>query len=143
MWETAAFVAGGLLIVAGILSIIFPLRWIGVRTRACGFIVIAAGFLVVAIGAQMVDSYLVYLGLALAFLGAVSLIRPLGFLFIRTRWIALLVLVIGLLLAGGTALFPSGEKHAGPATSKLDHWMPRWQVGEKHTIEIAAPPDKV
>jgi hypothetical protein len=143
MWEAVTFGLGIALAVAGAFSLIYPLRWAGIKTRPRALMVIAAGFLVVALGAQMVDSYAVYLGFAFAFVGLVSLIRPLRSLWIRTRRVALLVFALGLLLSAGTALLPYHEKHAATVATRLDHWMSRWQVGEKHAIEIAAPPDKV
>src|SRR2546423_494660 len=143
MWETAAFGAGFLLVAAGALSLIYPLRWIGVRTRFAALVAVTAGFFVVALGAKMLDSYLVYLGLALAFLGFISMMWPLRFVFIRSRRVASLVFAFGVLLATAVSLLPYREKHAATATAKLDDWMPRWQVGERHSIEIAAPPEKV
>ena len=143
MWESAAFVIGAVLITVGALSLLFPLRWVGIRTRGIAFGVIAAGFLVVALGAEMVDSYLVYLGFTLAVLGTVSIVRPVRFLYIRTRRIAVGILILGILVSLATALIPYGEKKAARNATKLDEWMPRWQVGEKHSIEIAAAPDKV
>jgi hypothetical protein len=143
MWQASAFAVGAVLVTAGALSLLYPLRWIGILTRATAFVVIAAGFLVVALGAEMLDSYFVYLGFALAILGLISLIRPLRSLYIRTRPVALGVTLFGLLLSLASALFPYGEKKALTSESRLDEWMPRWQVGEKHAIEIAAPPDKV
>ena len=143
MRETAAFVAGSVLVAVGTISVLYPLRWIGITTRGIALVIIAGGFLVVALGAQMLDSYLLYLGFAFAFLGGISLIRPLRFLYVRTRGVALLVLGVGLALIAATALFPQSEKNAPAITTKLDDWMPRWQFGEKHTIEITAPPDRV
>jgi len=67
MWETAAFVAGLTLVAAGTLSLLYPLRWIGIKTRAIALVVIATCFLVVALGAEMLDSYLVYLAFTFAF----------------------------------------------------------------------------
>lgn len=143
MWETAAFVAGFVLVAAGILSLVYPFRWIGIKTRGVALVIVTAGFLVVALGAEMLDSYLVYLGLTCALLGFISLIRPLRFLFIRTRGVALLVVALGLVLSVLSALLPYSEKHAIAPTTKLDEWMPRWQVDERHAIEIGAPPEKV
>lgn len=143
MWEAVTFGVGFALVVAGAFSFVFPLRWVGIKTRPMALIVIAAGFLVVALGVRMLDSYAVYLGFAFAFVGLVSLIRPLRSLWIRTRRVALLVFALGLLLSVGAALLPYQEKHAATVTTRLDDWMARWQVGEKHAIEIAASPDKV
>src|SRR4051812_4835796 len=143
MWEIAAFVLGFGLVIAGALSVIYPLRWVRITTRATALVVVAIGFFVVSLGARMLDSYVVYLGLVFAFFGFVSLIRPSRSLPIRTRRSALLVFALGLLLSVGTALLPYSEKRAPKATTRLDDWMPRWQVGEKHALEIAASPEKV
>jgi hypothetical protein len=143
MWETAAFAAGLVLVTAGALSLIYPLRWIGIRTRAIAFAVVATGFLVIALAAEMVDSYLVYLGFAGAVAGFVSLVWPLRFLHIRGRRAALLLFALGLLLSILITLLPYQEKQATTPAIRLDEWMPRWQVGERHTIEIAASPDAV
>ena len=48
-----------------------------------------------------------------------------------------------MLLAVGVLLLPYSEKEAVTRATKLDDWMPRWQVGERHTILVAAPPEKV
>ena len=143
MWEASAFVVGAMLVAAGVLSLLYPLRWVGIRTRGIAFAVIAAGFLVVALGAGMLDSYFVYFGFALAVAGFISLLRPLRFLYIGTRRLALVVVAFGILVSVATALLPYGEQKAATAATKLDEWMPRWQVAERHTIEIAARPEKV
>jgi hypothetical protein len=143
MFDVALFSVGFALVLAGAVSLLYPLRWLGVRTRAIALVVIATGFLIVAIAAQLLDSYFVYLGLILAFLGLISLVRPLRFLSIRTRGIAALALALGTLLAIVSSLFPYSEKLAAAPTTKLDEWMPRWQVGERHAIEIKASPDEV
>ena len=143
MFEVALFSVGFALIVTGAVSLLYPLRWLGIGTRTIAFIVIATGFLVVAIAAQLVDSYFVYLGLVLALLGLISLICPLRFLSIRTRVIGAFVLAFGTLLSMASLMFPYSEKQIAPSTTKLDEWMPRWQVGERHGIEVNAPPEKV
>jgi hypothetical protein len=40
-------------------------------------------------------------------------------------------------------LLPCSEKEATTRTAKIDDWMPRWQVDERHTLQVAAPPEKV
>jgi hypothetical protein len=143
MWEAVLFGAGFLLVAAGALSLAYPMRWLGIKSRARAFAIIAAGFFVLAIGAEMIDSYFVYLGFAGVFVGLVSLVWPWRFLHIRTRRTAFGVFALGLLLALGTSLLPFREKQESRPATKLDDWMPRWQVGERHAIQIAAPPDKV
>jgi hypothetical protein len=143
MLESVVLVAGMALVLAGALSFLHPLRWLGISTRGIGVLVMAGGFLVVAIGTGMLDSYLVYLGLTLFFAGLLSLIRPLRFVYIRTRRLALLVAGFGLLLALGILLLPYRNQEAASRGTKLDEWMPRWQVGERHVLKIAATPAKV
>ena len=50
---------------------------------------------------------------------------------------------VGLLLAVGILLLPFGKQEAASHVTKLDDWMPRWQVGERHVLKVAAPPAKV
>lgn len=143
MLESVLFGAGFVLILAGAFSCIYPLRWIGIRTRGIALLTITGGFLLVAIATGLIDSYLVYLGFVLFFLGLVSLLRPLRFVYIRTRRMALIVSAFGLLLSLGILLMPYPNREAASRVTKLDDWMPRWQVGERHTLRIAAPPEKV
>ena len=143
MLESILFVVGFALVLAGAFSFLYPLRWLGIRTRGIAVLVTAAGFLVVAVGAGLLESYLVYLGLTLSFAGLISLIRPMQFVYIRTRRLALMVLGFGLLLALGSLLLPYRDQEAASRATKLDQWMPRWQVDERHVLKIAAPPAKV
>jgi len=143
MLESVLLLAGLALILAGALSFVYPLRGLGISTRGIAVLVMAGGFLVVAIATGMVDSYLVYLGLTLFFAGLLSLIRPLRFIYIRTRRLALMVAGFGLLLSLGVLLLPYRNQEAASRVAKLDDWMPRWQVGERHVLKIAAPPAKV
>lgn len=143
MLESILFYSGFALVLTGALSCIYPLRWLGIRTRGMALVIIAGGFLLVAIATGLIDSYLVYLGFVLFFLGLVSLVRPLRFVYIRTRRLALIVAGFGLLLALGTLLLPYNDKEAATRVTKLDDWMPHWQVGERHTLQIAASPAKV
>jgi hypothetical protein len=143
MVESVLFAAGFALVLAGTLSFLYPLRWLGIPTRGIAVLVMAGGFLVVAIGARMIDSYLVYLGFTLFFAGLISLIRPLRFVYIRTRRLALMVSGFGLLLSVSVLLLPYRNQEAASRVTKLDDWMPRWQVGEHHVLKIAAPPARV
>jgi hypothetical protein len=143
MLESVLFGAGFALVLVGALSFLYPLRWLGIPTRGIAVLVMAGGLLLVAIAADLIDSYLVYLGLTLFFTGLVSLIRPLRFVYIRTRRSTLIVLGLGLLVAVGSLLLPYGGNEATNRVTKLDEWMPHWQVGERHTLRIAATPERV
>lgn len=91
----------------------------------------------------MVDSALVYLGLALAFGGLLSLIWPMRFLYIRTRPVAAIVATGGLLVVIVTLSLPVRTQRVAPPVTRLDDWMPVWQFDERHTIPVDAPPEKV
>jgi hypothetical protein len=143
MLESVLLRAGYVLVLIGALSCVYPLCWAGIRTRGVALLTTTGGFLLVAIATGLLDSYLVYLGFALFFLGLVSLLRPLQFVYVRTRRTALAVGGFGLLLSAAVLLLPYRNQEAAGRVTNLDDWMPRWQVGERHTLRIAAPPEKV
>ncbi len=90
----------------------------------------------------MIDSLFVYAGFGLVAAGVVSRFRPLRFFRIRTRHAAA-VSAGGLLIAAAALAWPVRTKQAPARLSTLDEWMPLWQFGERHTIQIAAPPEEV
>ena len=84
--------------------------------------------------------FLVDVGLVLALLGAISLVRPLQWLRIASRRRALRVLAVG---AFGVALgvsLPAPEIRVETPRSALDHALPTYQFSEYHQIHVAAPP---
>jgi hypothetical protein len=89
---------GFVLTLAGLVSLIRPIRFLYIRTRLAAAMVIAAGACLEFVAGDMLDSFLVYLGLTLFLAGLVSLLWPLRFLEIRTRRIAAMVAAGGLLL---------------------------------------------
>lgn len=91
----------------------------------------------------MIDSILIYIGFGLAFLGLVSLIRPLRFLCIRTRRGGALVAAGGLLLAIIILALPVHTSRVDAPASRLDDWMPAWQFAERHVVHVKATPDEV
>src|SRR5260370_1375435 len=91
----------------------------------------------------MLDSLLVYLGLALTGAGLISVVRPLRLLRIRTRPRGALVALSGLLVMAIGLAWPVAEKRASRRTTKLDEWMPVWQFDERHTTHVDAPPERV
>ena len=131
------------LILAGLVSLIRPMRFLYIRTRLVAAMVTAAGVFLEFIAGDMLDSFLVYLGLTLLLAGLVSLIWPLRFLEIRTRRMAAMVAAGGLLLFVMALALPVSANAVTTHTAKLDDWMPRWQIRERHIIPVAAPPEKV
>jgi hypothetical protein len=85
----------------------------------------------------------VYLGLIAAFLGGVSLLRPLSFLAIRTRRQAALILALGLIIVAIGGSLPASEIRVATPHLQLDQFVPVYQFSEFHSIRIAAPREQV
>lgn len=81
---------------------------------------------------------MVYLGLVTAFVGAVSLLRPLRFLLIRSRGQALAVLAAGLIVVVIGESLPAAETRVTVPRSQLDQFVPAYQFSEFHSIRVAA-----
>ncbi len=143
MLDSLLVYSGFAIILAGLVSLIWPIRFLGIRTRLVAAMMVTGGAALEFIAGDMLDSFLVYLGFTLFLAGLFSLIWPMRFLGIRTRRTAALVAAGGLLLAVIVLALPVGNKQLTAPTAKLDDWMPRWQVGERHTIRVAASPEKV
>lgn len=91
----------------------------------------------------MLDSIIVYLGFAIILIGLLSLIRPIRFLRIRSRSVAAIITLGGLVMVVFVLSLPVRDKRASSAATKLDEWMPVWQFDERHAIHVDAPPEKV
>jgi len=87
-------------------------------------------------------STLTYAGLALVLAGAVSLLRPLRFLRIRTRWTALGVVALALPLIATGAWWPWPEHHE-TGGGALDEFVPSFQFVELHETRVRATPEAV
>lgn len=131
------------LILAGLVSLVRPMPFLHIRTRLLAVMLTAAGVFLEFIAGDMLDSFVVYLGLILFLAGLVSLIWPLRFLEIRTRPMAAMVTAGGLLFFVTALALPVSENAVTTPTAKLDDWMPHWQIRERHIIPVAAPPEKV
>ena len=81
----------------------------------------------------MIGSAVVYCGLALALVGLVLIMKPIG----------LPILGAGVALAAIGALLPAPESRANPARTRLDEFAPAWQFREHHSLAVAAPPARV
>jgi hypothetical protein len=91
----------------------------------------------------MLGVFLVYAGLASAFIGAVATLWPLRILglFSRRRGAALLALGVTFVVAGWA--LPAPEVRVASPSSRLDEFMPAWQFSELHTTRVKAPPERV
>ena len=85
----------------------------------------------------------VYLGLITMFVGGVSVLKPLKFLAIDSRWQALAVMASGMAVVVIGASFPSGEIRVATPRTQLDQFVPAYQFNEFHSLRIAAQKDKV
>jgi hypothetical protein len=92
---------------------------------------------------RMFCSALVYLGLIGAFLGFVSLIAPLKFLYVRNRRQAGVVFGSGFLLLVIGIAFPSAETKVEPKRTQLDEFAPVYQFNEIHSIRVKGPKDRI
>ena len=101
MLDSILVYLGFALILAGLVSLIRPMRFLYIRTRLVAALVSAVGVFLEFRAGDMLDSFLVYLGLILLLAGSMSLIWPLSFLEIRTRAMAAKVAAGGLLFFGG------------------------------------------
>jgi hypothetical protein len=89
------------------------------------------------------ESVVVYLGLAGVMLGALSLLKPLRWLGIRTRAHGAALLLTGTgVVAIGWAL-PTPERHGPADGSRLDGVVPVYQFVERHETRIHADPERV
>jgi len=91
----------------------------------------------------MLGVVVVYLGLIAAFLGGVSLLRPLPFLAIRTRRRAALVLALSFIVVVMGVSLPAREVRVATPRTRLDQFAPVYQFSEFHSIRIAAPKGRV
>ncbi len=91
----------------------------------------------------MMPSVMVYAGLVTALCGAISLLRPLTFLGIHTRFRGACVLGFGFLIAFAGWTFPAKEVRIQAPRSQLDQFAPVYQFHEVHSIRVQAPRDRV
>ena len=91
----------------------------------------------------MTGVIVVYLGLITAFVGGVSVLKPLRFLAIQSRWQALAVVAAGLLVVIIGGALPAKEMRVAKAQAHLDGFIPAWQFSEFHSVRIAASKEKV
>ena len=91
----------------------------------------------------MFGSAVVYLGLIVAFVGALCVLKPIRRLRIGTRRRAAMVALAGVTIGGLGFVLPAPESRIARVDTHLDEFAPAWQFSEVHTIRIAAPPARV
>ena len=92
---------------------------------------------------NLIGTIVVYAGLAASFLGVVSLLKPLTFLGIVSRWYGLLVLGCGIALFLIGETLPVGETQIQAQQTELDEYVPAYQFEEFHSILVHAPRERV
>lgn len=95
----------------------------------------------------VIASTVLWSGVVVGLLGALSLVYPLRLLGIRRRSTGLVLCGTGIIVVLGTALFPNGQtsktvSHLS-AGSQLDLLMPQYDFNEQHTALIKAPAERV
>jgi hypothetical protein len=91
----------------------------------------------------VIGVFLVDAGLALILLGAVSVIRPLRRIGVRSRKQAALWLAAGLGVLAAGLFLPAPLRRASVRRSLLDDFVPAYQFFEHHEIRVQAPSDRV
>jgi hypothetical protein len=88
------------------------------------------------------ESYFFWIGAILAIVGILSLIKPLVFLFIFNRTIAVTVLCGGLLLSILALYWPAPVFHS-QTNLRIDDYLPEYSFKEYHEVKIKASPENV
>ncbi|HEX9220423.1 MAG TPA: hypothetical protein VF858_08040 [Gemmatimonadaceae bacterium] len=88
-------------------------------------------------------STVVYTGLVVAAVGLIFVIRPIERLHVTTRWRGLAIIGIGVVLVVIGLNAPVTESRADKVETRLDEFVPVWQFSERHTINVAASPERV
>ena len=86
----------------------------------------------------MAGTVVVYFGLGVTLLGVISLLRPLAFLAIRSRGLALLVVAAGIIVILIGASLPAPEQRVTDPRTHLDEFVPVYQFSEFHSTRVKA-----
>jgi hypothetical protein len=91
----------------------------------------------------MLGSSIAYAGLVITAAGLILIIKPIERLHVTSRSQGLAIAGIGLLVAGIGLNAPTSESRITRAETRLDEFIPVWQFNERHTIRVAASPERV
>ncbi len=92
---------------------------------------------------NLIGTILVYAGLLALLVGALSILRPLTFLGIWSRFQGVMLLVGGVVVILIGANLPAAETKVAIRMTALDDFVPAYQFAELHTIRINAPRERV
>jgi hypothetical protein len=90
----------------------------------------------------MMGVILVQAGLGLAAVGLLATVRPVRRLGLGTRRAGALVLAAGAVLGLTGALLPAPANRVDATRWRLDEFAPSWQFAERHSIRVAARPER-
>ena len=91
----------------------------------------------------MLGSTIVYAGLVITAAGLILVIKPIERLHVTSRSQGLAIAGIGVLVAGIGLSAPTSESRIDKTETRLDEFIPVWQFNERHTIRVAASPERV
>ena len=91
----------------------------------------------------MLGSTIVYAGLVITAAGVILVIKPIERLHVTSRSQGLAIAGIGVLVAGMGLNAPTSESRIDKTETRLDEFIPVWQFNERHTIRVAASPERV
>lgn len=92
---------------------------------------------------NLFGTILVYAGFLALFVGGVSVLRPLTFLGIWSRFQGVMLVAGGILLFLVGLNLPAREQRVETPAAHLDEFVPAYQFGEFHSIRIRAPRERV
>ena len=83
------------------------------------------------------------IGLVTAFMGLISLVKPIRAVGIRNRYRAAGILIAGVLIAVVATRLPAAETTVAWPQTALDRAIPSYQFHEVHSIAVRATPERV
>lgn len=92
---------------------------------------------------NLIGTILIYAALLALFVGGVSVLRPLTFLGIWSRFQGVILIAGGILVFLVGVNLPAKEQRVETPATHLDEFVPSYQFGELHSIRIRAPRDRV
>lgn len=92
---------------------------------------------------NLIGTILVYAAFLALFVGGLSILRPLTFLGIWSRFQGVMLVVASVLVFLVGASLPTGEERVAAPVTHLDEFVPAYQFEEFHSIQIRGPHERV
>ena len=84
-----------------------------------------------------------YSGIIVLVAGLICCLKPIRRIGVPTRRRALIVVAAGACIAVAGLVLPAFDSRITQKQTRLDEFAPEWQFDERHTLAIAAPPERV